>query len=228
MTQRRVFALRVWQTPKGQSRAFHLRAAVHLEGLQLLVCHTKLLCSWCARGRPPMTAPQLALRITLAALCAPGGCPARGAARQHARIAARHTYRGAAARFAQLPVPCVAGERPAPGRAPHVQSSLQLIAVHRLAKRRSCVSHVFALQSGLFGSHCLHLCRGPVVWPGLPAKVPLCYLGSVCACCVWFCLCPSPGLAEADCSAAALSGSAGAAVCADAGRWGACHLRRAG
>ena len=63
---------------------------------------------------PLMTAPQLALRITLAALCAPSSCPARGVARQHARIAARHTYRGAAARFAQLPVPCMAGERPVP------------------------------------------------------------------------------------------------------------------
>ena len=104
-----------------------------------------------------MTAPQLALRITLAALCAPGSCPARGVARQHARIAARHTYRGAAARFAQLPVPCMAGERPVPCVL-FFLISLPAIAVHNDC-RATAAWHACAPQSRLFDSRCLHLCR---------------------------------------------------------------------
>lgn len=67
-----------------------------------------------------MNSPQLALRITLAALCAPPTYQFRSAGRQHVRMAARHAYRGTGGRFFALPVPC-AGVRPGPSSASCVE-----------------------------------------------------------------------------------------------------------
>lgn len=121
-------------------------------------CNTDSCVHSCAGQWPLMTAPQLALRITLAALCAPGSCPARGVARQHARIAARHTYRGAAVRFAQLPVPCMAGECPVPCVL-FLLVSLPAIAVHNDCGA-TAAWHASAPQSSLFVLRCLHAVSG--------------------------------------------------------------------